>query len=368
MLVISSLGAGGAERVLSEMANYWQTRGHTITLVTLDTTQSDFYPLNPGIQRIALGLKSDSRNMWHAIGNNIQRITSLRNVFRRSAPHAIISFIDTVNVLTIVAGMGLRIPVIVSERTDPRHHGVGGLWQRLRRMLYPKAVAVVVQTPGVCEWMRKEMPRVNVLTIPNPARIASGERKDSFVFPVGRSIVAVGRLSHEKGFDLSIKAFAQCAEEFPEWNLIIFGEGSERTSLESLVAEHALGHRIHLPGLIAEPMLALPHADIFVLSSHFEGFPNALVEAMTCGLAVIATDCQSGPREIIQNGSNGLLVPVNNVDELAVAIKMLMANVLLRQTLGRKAGEVKIRFRRENVLAKWENLLNCVTKNGGNRG
>lgn len=363
MLVISSLGPGGAERVLSQMANYWQTRGNAITLVTLDSIQSDFYPLNPGIQRIALGLKKDSEGIFRALGNNIQRIVSLRNAFRRSAPHVVISFIDTVNVLTIVAGMGLHIPIIVSERTDPRHHRIGGPWQRLRRILYPKAAAVVVQTPGVCTWIRNEMPRVNAVNIPNPARTALGGRNDEFVFPIGHNVVAIGRLSREKGFDLSIEAFAQCAAEFPAWNLIIFGEGNERVSLESLVAKHTLGHRIYLPGLIREPMLVLPTADIFVLSSHFEGFPNALIEAMACGLAAIATDCPSGPGEIIQNYSNGILVPLNNVDELAKAMKALMGDALLRKTLGQKASEVKNRFSEEKVLAKWEDLLDQLTQN-----
>lgn len=365
MLVISYLGAGGAERVLSEMANYWQARGHTITLLTLDSTQSDFYPLNPGVQRIALGLKKNSGNLWHAIGNNIQRIVALRNAFKQSQPHAIISFIDTVNVLTIVASMGLRIPVIVSERIDPRHHGIGRLWQQLRHMVYPKAAAVVVQTRDVYEWMKKEMPRVNFATIPNPARISFDKKKSNFVFPERYNVVAVGRLAPQKGFDLLIKAFAQCATDFPAWNLTIFGEGNERTPLESLVAKLVLGHRIHLPGLIEEPMLALPDADIFVLSSRYEGFPNVLIEAMVCELAVIATDCPSGPGEIIQNGSNGILVPPNNVDELAKAMKTLMADELLRQALGDKAGEVKIQFSKESVLERWEDLLKRVTKNRG---
>ena len=357
MLVISSLGAGGAERVLSEMANYWQERGHVITLLTLDSAQSDFYALNPSIQRIALGLKKDSRHIWNAVGNNIQRILSLRRAIKRSEPHAIISFIDTVNVLTIVAGMGLGISVIVSERIDPRHHGIGALWQRLRYMVYPRAAAVVVQTRDVYEWMQNEMPRVNFATIPNPARISLPQKEGSYTFPAGQNVVAMGRLAPQKGFDLLIKAFAQCAQVFPTWNLVIFGEGNERGSLESLVANHALGHRIHLPGLIAEPMSVLAEAQIFVLSSRYEGFPNVLVEAMACGLPVITTDCPSGPSEIIRHGIDGILVPVEDVGALVDAMQDLMAHPEKRERLALHAKEVTDRFGEERVMGMWEALI-----------
>lgn len=363
MLVISSLGTGGAERVLSEMANYWVAQGHSITLVTLDSTQSDFYSLSPRIQRFALGLKGDSGSLWRAITSNIKRVLSLRDVFKRSAPQAIISFVDTVNILTILSGIGLGIPLIVSERTDPRHHHLGRQWRSLRRMLYPKASAVVVQTPGVCEWMQNVMPNTRIVTIPNPARIAVSQNKESFVFSSAHNIVAVGRLSHEKGFDILIKAFAHGAKAFPEWNLTIFGDGAARPSLEKLVTQLALGDRISLPGIIKEPMEALSSADIFVLSSRYEGFPNSLVEAMVCGLPVIASDCQSGPRELIDNGFNGILVNPANIREMAKALRSLMLNESLRRTLGMKAREVKSRFDSAIVLGLWEDLLNRVIKN-----
>lgn len=360
ILVISSLQAGGAERVLSEMANYWQGRGHTVALVTLDSTRSDFYPLDSGVRRIGLDLKQDSHNILRAVWNNLLRIKSLRRVVKRLRPQAIISFVDSVNILTILATVGLGVPVIVSERIDPRHHPVRPLWRLLRLLAYPWASAVVVQTKDVYEWMRSEMPRAKFTIIPNPARSRAPKAISDFQFPPGSNVVAVGRLAYQKGHDILIKAFAQCAQQFPEWNLVIFGEGKERVALESLASMYGLGSRIILPGIIEEPMDVLQQADIFVLSSRYEGFPNVLLEAMACGLSVIATDCPSGPREIVKDGCNGILVPSNDVDKLAHAMKKLMADLPLRQILGHRAGDVPRRFNMETVLGVWEELIDSV--------
>jgi glycosyltransferase involved in cell wall biosynthesis len=170
-----------------------------------------------------------------------------------------------------------------------------------------------------------------------------------------KTIVAMGRMRHQKGFDLLLKAFASCSN--PEWRLVIFGEGQERKGFELLIRELGLEGKVFMPGVVKDSMSLLKQADLFVMSSRFEGFPNALLEAMACGLPVISFDCPSGPGEIIRNGVDGLLVAPEDVNAMADAMKRLMADGEERKRLGTRAIEVLDRFGIEKVMKKWEELL-----------
>jgi GalNAc-alpha-(1->4)-GalNAc-alpha-(1->3)-diNAcBac-PP-undecaprenol alpha-1,4-N-acetyl-D-galactosaminyltransferase len=368
LLVISTLGAGGAERVLSTMANYWHERDHVVTVVTIDSPESDFYRLREGIHRVSLGLKRDSKTIWDALRNNLQRTAALRKVFVRVNPDVIISFVDTANILTLLASIKLNIPVVVSERIDPRHHAIGKSWDLMRCAIYPLASAVVVQTRDVCEWLQANMPRARVISIPNFVREAAPRTLSGYALPSNKTILAIGRLSPQKDFRTLIQAFAQCTGEFPEWHLVIFGEGSERDNLLAIAAECGVTEKVYLPGLIDEPMDVLPKAEIFVLSSRYEGFPNVLLEAMVCGTAVISTDCPSGPRDIVVHDKNGLLISPGNVAEMANAMKRLMGDGGTRKRLGASALEVRQRYAISKILEEWENLLQkLVVHNTGAR-
>ena len=173
----------------------------------------------------------------------------------------------------------------------------------------------------------------------------------------GCRVVAMGRLVKQKGFDLLLKAFGQCAAKHAGWSLVIVGEGHERQCLEALAADLGIQDRVRLAGLVKEPVSILRGADIFVMSSRYEGFPNALLEAMACGLAVISTDCATGPRDIICDGVDGVLVLPNDVGSLAAAMDRLMADKVERQRLGAKALAVTERFSGEKIMKQWDELL-----------
>ena len=160
----------------------------------------------------------------------------------------------------------------------------------------------------------------------------------------------MGRLSREKGFDILLDAFAEVAEMQPEWKLALFGEGPMRAAV-------GLTDRVTMPGLVKHAHDALAQADIFVLPSRFEGFPNALCEAMACSVAAIATDCPSGPREIIRHDVDGLLVPPDDSGALAREVARLMADPDARRRLGERATEVVERFSPEHVVRQWEEIL-----------
>jgi glycosyltransferase involved in cell wall biosynthesis len=356
-LVISSLSAGGAERVMTTMANHWAAHGWDVTLITLGSPDGDWYSLHRNVTRVGLDLLRPSSNVLMALRHNAERVNRLRYLLRISRPDVVLSFIDRMNVLTLLAALGLGLPVIVSERTDPREYPVGGVWSGLRSLMYRRAAAVVVQTRALHTWAARLTADNRVHVIPNPvepqrasASPAHHEEQRS------RTIVAMGRLSREKAFDLLIHAFHRCAKKHPEWSLVILGEGDERRSLEALAAELNMKDRISLPGLSREPAQILRRAQIFVLSSRYEGFPNALLEAMACGVTVIATDC-AGPREIIRDGVDGLLIPPGDVDALIVSMDRLMGDPVARERLGERATEVRERFSLEHVMAMWESLV-----------
>ena len=175
--------------------------------------------------------------------------------------------------------------------------------------------------------------------------------------PSGHTVVAMGRMEPQKGFDMLLRAFAQCAPKYPDWCLKIVGEGSERQRLNTIVAELQLKDRITLERVVKEPEKVLRSSDLFVLSSRYEGFPMVLLEAMACGLPVVSFDCPSGPGEMIRQGVDGFLVPPNDVDALAATLDRLMGAQDERQRLGKRAAEVIDRFGLPSVMGLWNEVL-----------
>jgi glycosyltransferase involved in cell wall biosynthesis len=350
------LVGGGAERVACDLANHWSGQGREISVVTIDRGDRVRYPLADDIRRIGLDLRSDSRSLWQALRMNLRRVGRLRSVLRDVAPDTVISFTDVTNVTSLLACRG-GPRTIVCERTDPRHHRIGTIWNWLRRWTYGRAAAIVVQNDSVRAWAVAQGWSCPIVVIPNPA--PQWDSTDPATQPPDHAptILALGRLSEEKGFHLLIEAFAGIAARFPGWQLRICGEGVERQRLEALIERLQLADRVFLPGWTEDAKSALRSADLFVLPSRYEGFPNALLEAMAMGLPCVSFDCDSGPREIIRQRLDGLLVSAGDVAGLAAAIAELMGDELLRRRLGQEAGRVVTRFCRTDILQRWDAVL-----------
>jgi GalNAc-alpha-(1->4)-GalNAc-alpha-(1->3)-diNAcBac-PP-undecaprenol alpha-1,4-N-acetyl-D-galactosaminyltransferase len=360
-LVISSLVGGGAERALTILANAWANRGNSVTLVTLDG-KAAFFSLDGRVVHRSLAVAGHSPSLTAAVANNFRRVSAIRRAVRESEPVAVISFIETTNVLTLLATRGLDVPVIVSERSDPAHFATGWAIGVLRRLLYPFADAVVVQTADAGRFFSSRVQR-RLRVIPNPV-LPSTEGAVPASIPENR-IVALGRLSKEKGFDLLVDAFSRVAAAWPDWSLEIWGDGAERGALESAVNARGLRDRVRLPGTTPSPHLVLRGAGLFVLPSRVEGFPNALCEAMAAGLAVLAADCPSGPREIVRDSVDGLLVHADDASALADGLNRLLGDAVLRSRLARRAPEVVERFALERVIGLWDRVLSETTAGRG---
>lgn len=343
---------------MSSLANAWTAQGHEITLFTI-ANEPVFYRLASGVRVRPLDLPGESGTITAAISLNARRIIRLREQLIASVPDIFISFMHCCNVLAILASLRTGVPTIVCEHNDPSQCKVGRSWSALRVLTYPLADAVTLLTDNVFQrwkWLG------NSSVMPNPIVVEKTTNRVSTTWSnEGRRILAVGRLTAQKGFDRLIAAFARISNEYPKWSLTILGEGGDRPKLEAQVRGLKLDDRIKLPGTVSNPFDWMAEADFLVMSSRYEGFPCVLGEAMACGLPIISFDCDSGPRDIIRHGVNGLLVEPNNVKALATAMAGLMANDNQRQRMAQKAPEVLERFSLATVLQRWDRLFAKVS-------
>jgi len=310
-----------------------------------------FFSLSPEVTVHKLRLAGGSAA--RRVSNHLRRIPSFRRVIRETRPDIIISFMDRTNVLVLLAAIGLGIPIIVSERIDPQRYSPGFPYNYLRRWLYRKAAAVIVQSKGQADWFKQMSTRVAV--IPNPVNACTNDRNSQAERT--STIIAVGRLTRQKGFDLLLTAFAKVHKKHPEWNLAIYGDGPERPAIERQIRELKLNEKVQLPGLTTSLTAHLRTAGCFVLSSRFEGFPNVLIEALACGCPVIATNCSDSIAEIVRHGWNGLLIPSEDTDSLANALNRIMEDATLRATLEANASDSVRKFDIDSIAGHWEKLF-----------
>lgn len=348
-LVITALGCGGAERQLAHLAAFLGQRGHAVKVFVLHGGER-FYPVPPAVELVPF--PGDGVT---PLGRGWRRWRWLRRALSAWPAQVVVSFIEVANVFALLAAPR-HLPVIVSERTDPRWHRPPRTFRVLRRVFYPRAARLVVQSEELRHWAGLHVARERVVVLPNPVFPAPPVRPGE----AGPQLVGGGRLSREKGFDLLLETFTQLGPRFPQWQLVIYGEGEQRGELEAQVRRRGLVGRVRLPGVVRDPAAHLRQGDIFVLPSRYEGFPNALAEAMAAGVAVVACDCPSGPRQLIRHGVDGLLVPPGDPEALAAALQRLMANPQERQRLAARAPEVVRRFPAEEILATWEQLCSEV--------
>lgn len=363
---IYSMSGGGAERVVANLGNHWAAKGWKITVITLAPSSHDAYALHPAVERISLNLADVSANLMTAVWQNLRRVIALRRVLRRVQPDIALGMMTTANVLLSLAALGLRIRTIGSERTHPPQYPLGRIWEGLRRYTYGWLHAVTALTCESAAWLKTHTKARRVRVIPNavPWPFPNQEPKISpmSVCLSGRKVLlAVGRLEVEKGFDWLVEAFAVLAPKHPDWDLVILGEGSLRKMIEGQLQTAGLDKRIFLPGRVGNVGEWYERADLFVMSSRYEGFGNTLAEALAHGLTAVSFDCDTGPRNIIRHEIDGLLVPPGDVMALASALARLMGDADLRKRFAERAVEARERFSITRIAGMWEDVFEEVT-------
>lgn len=334
----SSLRSGGAERVISRLANYWAEQGHQVSIVTLWDVSHDFYALHPAIQRHAINKHGSRKTVLGALWRDVGAVMALRRLMRLASPDVVVSFTGKNNLLAVLATIGLSARLVISERNNLATQNLSPAMLVCQRILYPLADKLVSVSRGVdhdFKWFDPEKRAViyNPLDAVTPVSYDVAG-KGAFTF------LAVGSLTFQKNHAILIESFSRLANDFPDWNLVIAGEGGLRAELEAQIKTLGLTDRIRLLGNIKNVPDVMAACDVFVLPSRYEGFPNVLIEAMACGMAAISFDCPHGPSEIIRNGENGLLAPAEDSAKLEAAMRDLAANKDKRQDLGVNAKDI----------------------------
>ncbi len=359
--VISSLGAGGAERVMSQLANYFANCDWKIRLITISGTGSDFFYLKKGIDRIALNSQKNSKNFFFAVKNNFQRMFNLRREVLKFSPNLVLVFGARTNILTILSLRGTDIPVVISERTDPFSLNIGFPWHILRTWAYKKSTKIIAQTDVMRDLIKKSWQLNNVVSISNPISNDIPVLENDFT--KRKSILlCVGRLSSEKGHDLLLDSWASIKNEFPNWRLKLIGNGPERERLKKRSQNLKISRSIEFVKKSNDIWSDFLSSKIFILPSRREGFPNALLEALSMGCICIASDCARGNVEILENGKLGLLFKSNSTKDLTKAIRKALS-----MRLGTKnfnyAQKTRKKYQFEKIAKKWMDTLKDAEKN-----
>ena len=366
MFFVGSLGAGGAERVVSVLAGEFVALGHAVAISQIYPRETDHYTVDDRVERFVLS--EGPLTLWRqgAVFRNLSLVSGIRSMVRVWHPDAMISFGDSNNLLAAVALSGTGIPLVVSERTDP----FGTALHRIKRALRPAvyrnlADAVHVQTERLAEKVSGSWRLDAVVAIPNP--LARGVFAESRYDRQEAVFLWVGRLIESKGVDVAIKSFAAIAARVPGWRLRIVGDGPLRESVRSLVGELGLADRVEAIGVVADLSVLYGSCPIFISSSRIEGFPNALLEAAASGCACIAVDCDFGPELLLDGGRAGILVPVDDVDAMSEAMLRLVDDDDLRRRCSIAASELRFRYGAAEVAKKWLSFLHGVVASSRQR-
>lgn len=346
-IITRAMTSGGAERVIAQLANYFVTNDICCRIITTDKREV-MYPLDEKVQVISVGKKSDNK-----VIDRVVRYSTLRKIVLSDRPDVVLTMPEDTGIYVILTLLGTGISVYVSERNNPWVMPNVKITRFLRKLAYPFAKGIVFQTEMAKSFFSEHIQKkgvvlqnpVDATRIPEPY---TGERKKVFA--------AVGRLEPQKNFPMLIKAFSEFHKEEKDYQLIIYGEGKERTNLEKLIKQLNLEGSVSLPGRNKDVLNAINDSAAFILSSDYEGMPNALIEAMCMGMPVISTDCPSGgPRELICDGKNGLLVRVNDINGMTDAMRKIVGEN--SKLFGENAYVTGKKLTDPYVFEEWENVL-----------
>ena len=394
ILVANSLDAGGIERVVSTLANEWARRGRRVAVVTLHDRRR-FYQLNESVHYVVIDrrglnrlaelmrwlatrLRSDGpprylllsllfnklyelsyRRFYGVYATVVYGIEALflRRVLSRIESPLIVSFGTSLNIITLKACRGLNRRLVISERNDPKRLRRYKSWDLLARKLYNRADLVTANTRRALDEMSAYVEAGRLAFVPNPLVLTEVPEPRNSATSTAPLILNVGRMVWDKAQEVLLEAFALMGDELPEWRLAVVGDGRLENELRERATGLGIHDRIDWHGIVPDPYVHYSNATIFALPSRVEGTPNALLEAMSCGLPVIVSDGAPGPLELVQDGKTGLVVPVNDAPALAAALSRLAKDDGLRNRLGAAARERVSEYDLPRAIAAWESTI-----------
>jgi glycosyltransferase involved in cell wall biosynthesis len=393
-LVIFHMGPGGAQRVVANSIGPLLDRALDLHLL-LFTACDNAYPIDPRVTchvwakpgstsaapivsgadtpRVAPKYEEwqkthySARSLLNTLVPNsaayayeLIRISLwLRRTLKAIEPDAVLSFLTQTNIMTVIATRGLGVRTVISERNDPRRQQHRPRVQALRRVVYPWADLVTANSKGALAMFQDFVPNEKLAFLPNLMLPIMQEKKNAFVAP---TVVTVGRLVEQKGIDVLLRAWANAAERLPGWRLAIVGGGPLEANLRALASELNVAESVDFLGHVADPFPLLASAKLFVLTSRFEGTPNALLEAMAFGLPAVVSDASPGPCDLIGDGEStaGIIVRVEDGDATAEAIVKLAGDEALRRRLGCAARVRASDYDADKTIDVWLRLLGCA--------
>lgn len=349
LFVNSSLTSGGSERVMTMLANKFADKGIDTTMSLVRELGPDTYKVNDKVKLVRYKYGTKKK-----VVIAIKRFLKIKKQIREGRYDAVIVFMNDLNLITLMAAGNCGTPIFISERADPSKRNDGILYKLLERHYYQKCAGIVFQTKEVMQQFQEKLQKKSIV-IPNPI---SEELPEPYGGIRKKRIVSIGRMTDQKNFPMLINAFAGFHREYPEYELYIYGKGPKELLLKELVKSKGIEESVHFPGFVNNIIEEIMDAEIYVSTSDFEGISNAMLEAMSMGLAVICTDCSvGGARMMIQDRVNGILIPVGNEIALLNALKEIAGGLLSAEELGHNAIQIRNDFSLVKITDMWVELV-----------
>ena len=349
LFVYSKLSSGGSERVMTLLANEFARQKYHTTMALLREDENETYKVDDQVNliRFSYGTKNKLRIA-------IKRFHELRKLLKENKYDAVISFMYDINILTIFAASGLKQHIIVSERNDPSRRLGNGLFKAIECLAYSRAAYVVFQTDEVKKYYTDAVQRIGV-TIPNPV---NGNLPERFNGEREKMIMAVGRLTEQKNFELLLNGFAKFHQRHKDYCLTICGQGSLLDRLKEQAKRLEIEQNVLFVGYVSDVNTRMQKSAMYVSTSNYEGISNAMLEALAMGVPCICTDCPvGGARLMIQNMVNGLLIPVGDEASLVKAMNMVADDSELAEKLGVEGEKIRKEYSIEKIAEQWKRLL-----------
>ena len=352
LFYIGILCGGGAERVIVNLANFFSEDGNE-TLIINSYPAEDQYKASESVRRVFLEDKHLKKSF---IRKNLSYVKKLRKILKEEKPDVLVSFMAEPNFRSIIAARKLKVKTVISVRNDPKKEYPTFLYRFLARRLYKRADGIVFQTDEAMQFFSEKIRKKSAVIMNSVDPVFFNTQKTAEDY-----CVAVGRLTAQKNYPMMIKAFRNILEDFPDKKLFIYGEGELKDSIYNLIIEEGVAENIKIAGRTDNVPDVLSRAEVFLMTSDYEGMPNALLEAMAAGVPVICTDCPcGGPKMVIEDGINGFLIGTGDSEALTEKLKIIFSDSELKRKLSDNAKLSAKNFLPDIINAKWQEYLENI--------